>query len=225
VDEQLPKATLDAGQYLTMMFGNIIVTAIVNPIFLVPVAVCAVVFYKVRGVYLRSSRKVKRLESSARSPVFSLLADVLNDLPTVRALNAQKMLKLKVEDYQDTHSSAWFMYCSMSQSFGFLLDIMVLAFIAFITFGFLVMPKDGVSGAAVGLAITQGMGMTGNCTIKIMVFYFITNIFLALINWAVRQSAEVENLMTSVERSMEYAKLERETQPLPSKTVALEKVN
>jgi ATP-binding cassette, subfamily C (CFTR/MRP), member 4 len=169
VDEQLPKATLDAGQYLTMMFGNIIVTAIVNPIFLVPVAVCAVVFYKARGVYLRSSRKVKRLESAARSPVFSLLADVLNDLPTVRALNAQKMLKLKVEDYQDTHSSAWFMYCSMSQSFGFLLDIMVLAFIAFITFGFLVMPKDDISGAAVGLAITQGMGMTGNCTIIIMV--------------------------------------------------------
>lgn len=161
VDELLPKATLDAGQYLTLMFGNIIVTGIVNPIFLVPVAVFGVVFFKVRGVYLRSSRKIKRLESAARSPVFSLLADVLNDLPTVRALNAQQMLKVKVEEYQDTHSAAWFMYCSISQSFGFLLDIMVFLFIAMITFGFLLMPKDEVSGAAVGLAITQGMGLTG----------------------------------------------------------------
>jgi ATP-binding cassette, subfamily C (CFTR/MRP), member 4 len=171
VDEQLPKATLDAGQYLTMMFGNIIVTTIVNPIFLVPVAVCAVVFYKARDVYLRSSRKVKRLESAARSPVFSLIADVLNDLPTVRALNAQKMLKLKVEEYQDTHTSAWLMYCSMSQSFGLLLDFMVLIFIACVTFGCLILPKDNVSSAAVGLAISQGMALSGKLNKNIFVLH------------------------------------------------------
>jgi ATP-binding cassette, subfamily C (CFTR/MRP), member 4 len=172
VDETLPKATLDAGQYLTLMFGSIIVTAIVNPIFLIPVAICAIVFYKARNVYLESSRKIKRLESAARSPVFSLLADVLNDLPTVRALNAEKMLKLKVEEYQDTHSSAWFMYCSMGQAFGFLLDLMVLSCICFITFGFLLLPNEDVSGAVVGLAITQAMSLTGN----ILLFKIFTHI-------------------------------------------------
>jgi len=144
------------------MLGSVIVTAIVNPIFLVPVVICGAVFMKARGKFLNSSRKIKRLESAARSPVFSLLADVLNDLPTVRALNAENMLKLKVEHYQDTHSASWFMYCSIGQSFGFLLDVLVLLFIAFITFGVLLLPStEDISGAAVGLAITQAMTLTG----------------------------------------------------------------
>ncbi|XP_059490469.1 ATP-binding cassette sub-family C member 4-like [Neocloeon triangulifer] len=200
VDENLPKATLDAGQYLAAMLGSVIIVGIVNPIFLIPVLITGIIFSKIRSKYLISSRRIKRLESAARSPVFSLLADVLSDLSTVRALSAESMLRAKVEDFQDTHTAAWFMYCSVGQAFGFLLDILVLIFIAFITFGFLLLPSDNISGSAVGLAITQAMALTG------------------LLNWAVRQSAEVENLMTSVERSLEYTQLEQEKQPDPSNT-------
>jgi len=50
----------------------------------------------------------------------------------------------------------------------------------------------------VGLAISSAMSLTG---------WF---------QYAMRQSAEVENLMTSVERTLEYTKLEPEA-PLESK--------
>ena len=44
----------------------------------------------------------------------------------------------------------------------------------------------------VGLAVTSCIALTG------------------MLQWGVRQSAEVENLMTSVERVMEYSRLEQE---------------
>ena len=47
-------------------------------------------------------------------------------------------------------------------------------------------------GGKVGLAISSAMMMTG------------------MFQWGVRQSAELENQMTSVERIMEYSKLEEE---------------
>ena len=48
-------------------------------------------------------------------------------------------------------------------------------------------------GGDVGLAISSCITLTG------------------MLQWGVRQSAEVENLMTSVERIMEYSRLEQET--------------
>jgi len=117
-------------------------------------------------------------------------------------MNAQKMLLQKVEEYQDTHTSAWYLYFSISHSFGFTLDVFVVVFMAFITFNFLLIPVDDAnSSSSAGLAITQIMSMT------------------ALLNWAVRQTAEVENIMTSVERSIEYTRLEQEPQPVISDPV------
>jgi ABC-type multidrug transport system fused ATPase/permease subunit len=149
---------------MMMMIGAVIVTAIVNPLFLVPVFFLSFIFHIVRKNYLLTSRRIKRLEGAARSPVFSLLADLLQDLPTVRALNAEEMLKLRVEGYQDTHSSAWFMLISASTAFGFALDLMCLVFISVVTCAFLAYtPEDEGAESNVGLAITQAMMLTGKC--------------------------------------------------------------
>lgn len=53
----------------------------------------------------------------------------------------------------------------------------------------------GVSGDRIGLAITQAMALTG------------------LLQWGVRNSAEVSNQMMSVERVLEYRDLEPEPEP------------
>lgn len=51
---------------------------------------------------------------------------------------------------------------------------------------------DNVSGASVGLVITQTMNL------------------IRMVNWGLRETAELENQMTSVERVAEYSKLPNE---------------
>lgn len=67
IDELLPKAILDAGQMNLLMLGSLIMTCVVNPIFLVPVVIISGIFYWIRKVYLKTSKNIKRLEGISMS--------------------------------------------------------------------------------------------------------------------------------------------------------------
>lgn len=84
------------------------------------------------------------------------------------------------------------MYLTASQAFGFVLDVICVIFVFCVTFSFLIFDAREVSGARVGLAISQAMGLT------------------AMLQWGIRQSAEVMNQMMGVERVLEYRDLEPE---------------
>ncbi|XP_043486922.1 ATP-binding cassette sub-family C member 4-like isoform X1 [Polistes fuscatus] len=192
IDELLPKALLDAGQICMLMFGSLAVSCIVNPLFLIPVIFLGTIFYWIRKVYLKTSKNIKRLEGMTRSPVFTHLNATLNGLSTIRAYGAQEILKKEFDKFQDTHTSTVYMYIVTSTAFGFSLDVFCFIFTSLVTFSFLLL-NTSFSGGEVGLAITQVMAMTG------------------MIQWGMRQSAEVANQMMSVERVLEYTQLPPET--------------
>lgn len=70
VDEFLPKAVLDASQYILNMMGVVIVTVIVNPLFLIPIIGMSVAFIFIRRVYLKTSKEMKRLEGICMKSAF-----------------------------------------------------------------------------------------------------------------------------------------------------------
>lgn len=84
------------------------------------------------------------------------------------------------------------MYVNVSQAFGFMLDILCMIFVCCVTFSFLIFDFSSTNGANVGLAITQSMALT------------------MMLQWGIRQSAEVMNQMMAVERILEYRELEPE---------------
>ncbi|CAD6992119.1 probable multidrug resistance-associated protein lethal(2)03659 [Ceratitis capitata] len=190
VDEILPSVMMDVIQIFLSLFGIVVVIAIVNPLFLLPTAILAVFFYYLRSFYLKTSRDVKRLEAITRSPIYSHMAASLAGLPTIRAYGAQRVLIWEFDNYQDLHSSAFYMFISTSRAFGYWLDCCCIVYIAIITLSFFLFPPE--NGGDVGLAITQAMGMTG------------------MVQWGMRQSAELENTMTAVERVVEYDDIEPE---------------
>ncbi|XP_044267576.1 ATP-binding cassette sub-family C member 4-like [Tribolium madens] len=201
IDELLPKAILDAGQIILNMAGALILVAIVNPYFLIIVAITGIFFMLLRVVFLRSSKNIKRLEGMMRSPVFTHLNATLNGLTTIRAFQAENILRNEFDKHQDYHTSAWFMYIAASSAFGFYLDFLCFIFVALVTFSFLTFGDSfGLKGGEVGLAITQSAALTG------------------LVQWGMRQSAEVANQLMSVERVMEYKDLPKEKQPQQPKT-------
>lgn len=184
VDELLPKAIMDASQIILMMVGSLVVAVSVNLYFLIPIAVMGLLFWFIRKIYLKTSKNVKRLEGITKSPVFTHLNASLQGLTTIRAYGAQNILRSEFDRHQDLHSSAWYMFITTSQAFGFSLDLMCLIFIALVTFSFLLV--EDTLGGNVGLAITQSMALVG------------------MMQWGMRQSAEMSNQMMSVERVVEY---------------------
>lgn len=66
VDEILPAVMMDVAQIFLSLLGIVVVIALVNPLFLVPTLVLAVIFYFLRVFYLKTSRDVKRIEGISK---------------------------------------------------------------------------------------------------------------------------------------------------------------
>ncbi|XP_039296024.1 probable multidrug resistance-associated protein lethal(2)03659 [Nilaparvata lugens] len=196
IDDMLPGAMIDCLQIGLTIVGIITVVALVNYLLLIPTFVIAIIFYYLRRFYLATSRSIKRLEGVTRSPVFSHLTASLQGLSTIRAFNAQDKLREEFDNHQDLHSSAWYMFVATSRAFGFCLDLFCVIYISLVTLSFLLLGTE-TFGGNVGLAITQSVALTG------------------MFQWGMRQSAELENQMTSVERVLEYTNLDSEP-PLES---------
>lgn len=175
---------IDVIQIALSLIGIVVVVSIVNFYYLIPTLIIGILFYFMRDFYLLSSRNIKRMEATTRSPIYSHLAASLNGLSTIRAFNAENILTKEFDHHQDLHSSAFYLFMSTSRAFGFYLDFCCVVYIAIVTLSFFVM--DNNNGGNVGLAITQALGLTG------------------MVQWGMRQSAELENTMTSVERVVEY---------------------
>ncbi|XP_054158174.1 ATP-binding cassette subfamily C member 4-like [Oppia nitens] len=121
------------------------------------------------------------------------MTTTLSGLTTIRAFRAEQMFREQYYRYQNDHTSAYFMCISASRCLSITMDWLCAAYLACIELFLMAFYKDLPSGSA-GLAISMSLGLMG------------------MTQWGVRQSAEMENQMTSVERIVEYSKLESEGQ-------------
>ncbi|XP_026820606.1 multidrug resistance-associated protein 4-like isoform X2 [Rhopalosiphum maidis] len=131
------------------------------------------------------------LKNLARSPVFTHLNATLQGLTTIRAFEAENKLTREFDDHQDLHSSAWYLFIASSRGFGFWLDIICFIYVSAVTFSFVAIGND-IFGGNVGLAISQAFVLQGT------------------LQWGLRQTAELENNMTAVERVLEYTDVTQE---------------
>uniref|UniRef100_A0A4W5PPM5 Multidrug resistance-associated protein 4 n=1 Tax=Hucho hucho TaxID=62062 RepID=A0A4W5PPM5_9TELE len=191
LDSLLPWTFVDFIQVFLQILGVIIVAAVVIPWILIPVVPLLIVFLFLRRYFLQTSRDIKRLESTTRSPVFSHLSSSLQGLWTIRAFKAQQRFQQAFDAHQDLHSEAWFLFLTTSRWFALRLDGICSIFVTITTFGCLFL-RDDLKAGSVGLALSYAVTLVG------------------MFQWGVRQSAEVENMMTSVERVVEYTELESE---------------
>ncbi|XP_063867034.1 ATP-binding cassette sub-family C member 4-like isoform X1 [Scylla paramamosain] len=190
IDELLPTTMFDVITIFLTFMGIIFIIALVNVWLLIPTVFLGVIFVYLRRFYLCSARDVKRLEGITRSPVFTHLSTSLQGLTTIRAFEMQQTFMDEFDSHQDLHSSAWFLFLCTTRWFGICLDWLSCIYISMVTYSFMALPDS--LGGDIGLAISSAMLLSG------------------MFQWGVRQSAEVENQMTSVERVLEYSSFEPE---------------
>jgi len=112
-------------------------------------------------------------------------------LSSIRAFKAEEMMINEFDHHQDIHTSAFFSSIATTRWFGLYLDWTVVIYLTGCISSFLLLPSDFLGGD-VGVAINACLYLTG------------------ALQYGMRQSAEVENMMTSVERVMEYGELKTE---------------
>ena len=192
MDDILPPVLTDVFQIMLSIVGIIVVVLYKLWWMILPTAIVVVVFYFVRKYYLKSSVAIKRIEGVAKSPVFSQLASSVNGLSTIRCCGAQEKLIQEFDQLQDHHTSAWYCFIATSRLLGVYCDWIVFCYLCLCTFPFMLVDQENVAGADVGLVISTALALTG------------------MLQYGMRQSAELENLMTSVERVMEYGEIKTE---------------
>uniref|UniRef100_A0A8D1KJC2 ABC transmembrane type-1 domain-containing protein n=1 Tax=Sus scrofa TaxID=9823 RepID=A0A8D1KJC2_PIG len=191
MDDLLPQIIQDFVQTFLLVMGVVGIMVVVIPwtaILLIPFGI---IFFVLRRYFLETSRDVKRLECATRSPVFSHLASSLQGRWTIRAFKAQQRFQELFDAHQDLHSEAWFLFLTTSRWFALCLDAVCAIFVIVVAF------------ASLFLAETLNVGQVG-----LVLSLALT--FTVMVPRCVRQSAEAETMMISVERVTKYTDLEKE---------------
>ncbi|OXA59787.1 Multidrug resistance-associated protein 4 [Folsomia candida] len=192
MDELLPPVFFETTIILLQMAGVLAIVIVANWVIAIPAVVVIVVLILLRQFYIRTARAVKRIEGMSKSPVFTHAAATFQGLTTIRSANIEKILIQQFDGFQDAHTSAWYLFLVTIRCFGVWVEMVAVLFLGVIAFSFLILQNSSQQSGNVGLAITSAMNLT------------------TWVQFALRQSAEVANLMTSVERTLEYVGLPSE---------------
>ncbi|XP_043928932.1 ATP-binding cassette sub-family C member 4 isoform X2 [Protopterus annectens] len=191
LDDLLPLTYVDFTLTFLQILGVVAVAVAVIPWILIPITPLFIIFVFLRRYFLDTSRDIKRLESTTRSPVFSHLSASLQGLWTIRAFKAEERFQEIFDAHQDLHSEAWFLFLTTSRWLAVRLDGICAIFVTAVAIGSVLL-ANSLDAGKVGLVLSYAVSIMG------------------MFQWGVRQSAAVENLMTSVERVQEYTEHESE---------------
>jgi len=196
VDEQLV-ATLMG--YLSTVFSVISVILVISstsPFFLICLLPMLIFYASEQKFFTRSYRELKRLDSVARSPLYSSLGETLDGIATIRAYSTSHTLMRNFFDVLDRQQNAYFLTFAGQCWLGIRLEFLGTAIIAF----------------ACLLAIFEHKSMEGNesfAGLAGLSISYALSVTQAL-NWTVRMSSDLEANMIALERIEQYCKIEPE---------------
>lgn len=120
--------------------------------------------------------------------MFGAFHEAVNGLVTVRALGLQPLLSERFIEASDGNTRAYFVFLASSRWMGLRMDLLCWCLVVVVAFVSVAL-RNSVSASLIGLSLSQILSISG------------------AFQWAVRQSAEVENQMVSVERLVEYTRV------------------
>ncbi|KAL7753678.1 Transporter of the ATP-binding cassette (ABC) [Sorochytrium milnesiophthora] len=148
-------------------------------------------FYFVAVFYISSSRELKRIESTTRSPIYSIFGETAAGASVIRAFDASAQFAAalcdKVDTYHRPHHLLWDTNRWLGVRTGLLANFAVLGCGLIICFG-----RRSIGAGLAGLALNYCISFTETCI------------------WVIRAHAMVEMEMNAVERVVEYLEIEQE---------------
>ncbi|XP_012944065.1 multidrug resistance-associated protein 1 [Aplysia californica] len=184
IDNTLPQ---QVRSWMNTAFGTlstIIVISYSTPIFMSVIVPLGVMYYLVQRFYIPTSRQLKRIESTTRSPIYTHFSETITGAASIRAYKVDtrfihdsesKVDKNLVFYFAGIASNRW-----LATRLEFLGNFIVLAAAMFAV-------VSDVSESLVGLSVSYALQVTGG------------------LNWMVRMTSDLETNIVSVERVKEYS--------------------
>ncbi|KZV74002.1 hypothetical protein PENSPDRAFT_244681 [Peniophora sp. CONT] len=172
---------------ISNIFGAMVLIAIVVPWFLIAIGAILVLYALTAMFYRKSAREIKRLDAILRSSLYAHFSESLSGLSTIRAYGEEERFLQQNKELLDTENRAYYLTVVNQRWLALRLDLMGTALtfcVSMLTLG----TRTSISPAETGVAIS-----------------YILSVQQAF-SWTVRQLAEVENDMNSVERIVYYAR-------------------
>ncbi|KAG8182126.1 hypothetical protein JTE90_002620 [Oedothorax gibbosus] len=170
---------------------SFIVIGISTPLFFASLIPLAVVYYIVQKLHLTTFRQIKRLESTARSPVYSLFMESIQGVSSILAYGVQKEFILNFEKKLDDCFVCFYNGWVCNRWFNFFLDLFG-SLVVLVATSLAIHNRESLPPAVVGLIISYSLSVTD------------------ALKWFVRLSSELEDKSISIERVEEYCHLKPE---------------
>ncbi|KAG0098274.1 hypothetical protein BGZ93_000582 [Podila epicladia] len=191
---------IDINLPLTLMNGIFIIFMLVamfglciaaSPYFAILIPPLSYVYYRMGGFYLVTSRELKRLDSSARSPLYSHYAETLAGLVTIRAFHDSDRFAVEATKMLDHSQQTGYLANAATRWLQIVLEmisVIILTVVSVLAIAQRSSPTSGIFA----IVLSQIGGLTGTM-----------NRFLGTICF-------LETSVVSVERIKEYSELKPE---------------
>lgn len=134
--------------------------------------------------YLRSSRELKRLESTTRSPIYTHLSETLAGVSTVRAYGVQQSFIRESEQRVDSYGQVDFMRWAATRWLSVRLQML-----------------GAATSGMVGVYLLASLPTGDICSTTAGLTLLYANSFSSAMNWLIRNQAELEMNMNSMVRT------------------------
>ena len=172
---------------------TVIILLMQTPFFLVAFIPLMLVYLFVQRVYIASSRQLKRIESTSKSPVYTHFSETVTGSTSIRAFDVVQHFTRDLERRVDRNGTSFVMSAAAARWLAVRLELMGNIIVLFSSLA-AVMKLGGTSAAEAGLTISYALTVTGN------------------LNMLIRASVDLENSLVSVERCIEYMSVPAEAE-------------
>ncbi|KAN0113413.1 ABC transporter [Russula decolorans] len=187
IDNKLADSFRTFLNTVSSITGAIILISILFPWFLVAVGFVFVLYGMAAAFYRASARETIRLDAILRSSLYSHFSESLSGIATIRAYREEGRFLKENRDWVDIENRAYWLTVANQRWLGLRLDFLGILLILSLSM-LTVCTRFTVSPAQTGVALAYILSTQ------------------QAFSWMVRQLAEFENDMNSVERIVYYAR-------------------
>ncbi|KAH1395224.1 hypothetical protein KXV51_004881 [Aspergillus fumigatus] len=182
-----------------MILGVIAAASVTSPLIVGLGLLTLLASWTVAFFFVTGAREAKRLESTARSPIFELVGSLLTGLPTIRAFGRENAYLKRMYDLIDIHCQALWHKRLFSCWMAFWMSMVGAIFVASVTITFVTIRT--LDAPLAGFALSFALELSEH------------------ISWFLSQYAKLELDANAAERIVEYTQLDQEPQsgiPVPA---------